>query len=83
MLMGLRLALEYMCKEGPHLLVKEGKGHNLRKSQSPKRLDGERRRGAPRKRDPDLSAARQVLLTPDPLPGERNTRDARRLSLAS
>ena len=83
MLMGLRLALEYMCKEGPHLLVKEGKGHNLRKSQSPKRLDGERRRGAPRKRDPDLSAARQVLLTPDPLPGERNTREARRLSLAS
>ena len=83
MLMGLRDALEYMCKEGPHILVKKGKGHNLRKSQSPKRIDGERRRGAPRKRDPDLSAARQVLLTPDPLPGERNTREARRLSLAS
>ncbi len=83
MLMGLREALEYMCKEGPHILVQEGKGHNLRKSQSPKRIDDMRRRGAPRKRDPDLSAARQVLLTPDPLPGERNTRDARRSSLAS
>lgn len=68
MLMGLRDALEYMCKEGPHILVKKGKGHNLRKSQSPKRIDGELRRGAPRKQDPNLSAARQVLLTSDPLP---------------
>ena len=75
MLMGLRDALEYMCKEGSHILVKEGMGHNLRKSQSPKRIDGERRRGAPRRHDPDLTAARQVLLTPDPLPGERKRRE--------
>ena len=75
MLMGLRDALEYLCKEGPHVLVREGKGHNLRKSQSPKRIDSERRRGAPRRQDPELSTARQVLLTPDPLPGERESRD--------
>lgn len=71
-LMGLREALEYLCKEGPHVLVK-GNGHNLRKSQSRKRIDGERRRGAPRRLDPDLSAARQVLLTPDPLASERKS----------
>ena len=75
MLMGLRDALEYMCKEGTHSLVKEGMGHNLRKSQSPKRSEGELRRGAPRKQDPELSAARQVLLTPDPLPAARNSRE--------
>lgn len=75
MLMGLRDALEYMCKEGPHVLMKEGKGHNLRKSQSRKRINGERRRGAPRRHDPDLTAARQVLLTPDPMPGERKRRE--------
>ncbi len=68
MLMGLRDALEYLCKEGPHILVKKGNGHNLRKSQSPKHLDGKTRRGAPRKRDLELSAARQVLLTLDPPP---------------
>ena len=83
MLMGLRDALEYMCKDGSHSLVKEGMGHNLRKSQSPKRTDGERRRGAHRKRDPGLSAARQVLLTPDPLPTERNSREGRRSSVLS
>lgn len=65
MLMGLRCALEYMCKDGPHILVNDGKGRNLRKSQSPKRTGGKRRRGVPRTRDLDLSAARQVLLTPD------------------
>lgn len=81
MLMGLRDALEYMCKEGPHSLVKEGMGHNLRKSQSPKHTDGERRRGAPRKQDPYLSTAHQVLLTPDRLSAERNSRDKRRSSV--
>ena len=83
MLKGLRDALEYLCKEGAHVLVKEGMGHNLRKSQSPKRFDGERRRGASRKRDPDLSAARQVLLTPDPLRGERESRERRRSSVVN
>lgn len=71
MLKGLRDALEYLCKEGAHILVKEGMGHNLRKSQSPKSLDGKTRRGVPRSRDPELSVAREVLLTPDPPPTSR------------
>lgn len=76
MLMGLRDALEYLCKEGSHILV-EGMGHNLRKSQSPKSLDGKNRRGVPRRRDPELSVAREVLLTPDPRPrGDRCIRGA-------
>jgi hypothetical protein len=79
MLRGLRDAMEYLCKEGPHILVKEGKGHNLRKSQSPKGLDGKTRRGVPRKKDPELSGARQVLLTPGAPPtSDRRTRAAMR-----
>ena len=79
MLMGLRDALEYLCKEGAVILVKKGKGHNLRKSQSPKRLEGKTRRGVPRRRDPELNAARQVLLTPDSKPSEkRRARDVAR-----
>lgn len=83
MLMGLRGALEYMCKEGPHVLVKDGKGRNLRKSQSQKRADGRRRRGAPRTRDLDLSAARQVLLTPDSRATQHPVRGATGSPMAS
>ena len=82
MLMGLRDALEYLCKEGAHILVKKGNGHNLRKSQSPKSQDGMTRRGVPRRRDPELSAAHQVLLTPLPSSsGGRNNRGTTRSSL--
>lgn len=61
MLMGLREALEYMCKEGAHTLVKSDNTRNLRKGLAPK-VKG-RRRGAPRKRGNDLSLAELILFT--------------------
>lgn len=63
MLMGLRLAMEYMCKEGNHILVGDGMGRNLRKSVRPKPRDDGNRRGAPRKHGNDIHVAEQVLLT--------------------
>ena len=63
MLMGLRLALEYLCKEGTHLLVGEHMGRNLRKSIRPKTRIETARRGAPRKHGNDVHVAEQVLLT--------------------
>lgn len=63
MLMGLRLAMEYMCKEGNHLLVGDGMGRNLRKSIRPRLRDDAPRRGAPRKHGNDLHVVEQVLLT--------------------
>jgi len=63
MLMGLRLALEYLCKEGTHILVSEHMGRNLRKSIRPKTRADASRRGAPRKHGNDVHVAQQVLLT--------------------
>lgn len=63
MLMGLRLALEYLCKEGAHILVSEHMGRNLRKSIRPKARVDASRRGAPRKHGNDVHVAQQVLLT--------------------
>ena len=61
MLRGLRLALEYLCKEDSHILVGAGMGRNLRKGQSPDLpADGERR-GAPRKYGNDVSLAERIL----------------------
>lgn len=65
MLMGLRLAIEYLCKEGTHILVAKELGRNLRKSLSPRRSEETVRPGARKKRDRDLGAAKQVLLTLD------------------
>lgn len=68
MLMGLREAIEYLCKEDNQVLVEDGRGRNLRKSQNPRNAESESRRGAPRKLDREMSVARQVLLTLDPPP---------------
>ena len=68
MLMGVREALEYLCREDSQVLVGDGIGRNLRKSQIRERTEGEIRRGAPRKFDHELCTARQVLLTFDPPP---------------
>lgn len=66
MIMGLREALEYMCKDEGHTYLSKGYGKGLRKGQSPRRSPGARR-GAPRKHD--LSVAEVVLLTKaDPVP---------------
>lgn len=62
MLMGLREALEYMCKEGAYTLTKKDKSKNLRKGQAPKSAEGARR-GAPRKHGNDLSLAELILFT--------------------
>lgn len=63
MLMGLRLALEYLCKEGAYLRVSDELGRNLRKSNRRKPTGGTGRRGAPRKHGNDVHVAEQVLLT--------------------
>lgn len=62
MLMGLREALEYMCKDKVHVLVRKGKGKNLRKGQPPKVVVGGKRAGAPRKHGISLAIAEQVLF---------------------
>jgi hypothetical protein len=63
MLMGLRVALEYMCKDGAQFLVKDGKDRSLRKGLAPPPPEPGRARGAPRKRGNDLSVAELVLRT--------------------
>lgn len=68
MLMGLREAIEYLCKEDNQVVIEGGRGRNLRKSQTPRDAEVETRRGAPRKHDREMSAAHQVLLTFDPPP---------------
>ena len=66
MLMGLREAVEYMCKDDGHTFLTGAYGKALRKGQAP-RVAAESRRGAPRKGD--LTVARTVLLTEaDPVP---------------
>lgn len=62
MLLGLRKALQYICKEGSHILVGEGMGRNLRKGQAPKLPALGKRRGAPRRHGNDVSAAEGILL---------------------
>ncbi|MGH8075228.1 MAG: hypothetical protein ACREO4_14355 [Lysobacter sp.] len=63
MLMGLREALEYICKERAHVLARKGKERNLRKGQPPRLPDDGRRRGAPRKYGNDVLLAERILLT--------------------
>jgi hypothetical protein len=63
MLMGLREAVEYMCKEGPHVLLRKGKEKNLRKGQPPLAPREGKRRGAPRRQSDPLWKARLILLT--------------------
>jgi hypothetical protein len=63
MLMGLREALEYMCKEEAYTLRRKDKSKRLRKGQAPKLVQGENRRGAPRKHGNDLSLAELILFT--------------------
>ena len=66
MLMGLREAVEYICKDDGHTFLTGAYGKALRKGQPP-RVRAETRPGAPRKAD--LSVARTVLLTKaDPVP---------------
>lgn len=65
MLMGLREAIEYLCKARAYVLVLPQLGRNLRKSVSHRGIEGARRCGAPRKYDPCLSAAKQILFTHD------------------
>lgn len=62
MLLGLRAALEYICKEGSHILVGKGMGRNLRKGHAPNPPESGKRRGAPRKRGNHITAAVRVLL---------------------
>lgn len=63
MLMGMREALEYMCKEEAHILIKDEKRKNLRKGQPPEPPRDGSRRGAPRKRGNDLSVAELIFFT--------------------
>lgn len=63
MLMGLREALEYICKDHAHILARKGKEKNLRKGQPPKLETHGKRRGAPRKYGNDLSLAERILFT--------------------
>ena len=63
MLMGLREALEYICKDHAHILARKGNERNLRKGQSPKLEINKKRRGAPRKYGNDLSLAELILFT--------------------
>jgi Protein of unknown function (DUF3296). len=62
MLLGVRDAIAYLTKTDCHFLVAKEFGKNLRKGQSPRRQEDEKRRGAPRKFSNDVSLAERILL---------------------
>ncbi|WP_449426867.1 hypothetical protein [Rhodanobacter umsongensis] len=62
MLRGVREAISYLTKTDCHFLLPKTFGKNMRKGQSPRRQEDEKRRGAPRKLSNDVSLAERILL---------------------
>src|SRR5690606_19573116 len=61
-LMGVRNAIHYLTRTDCHFLLPKSFGKNLRKGQDPRRPQGGKRRGAPRKLGNDVSLAERILL---------------------
>lgn len=61
-LMGVRNAIAYLTQTDCHFLLPKSFGKNMRKGQPPRRQEGGKRRGAPRKVANDVSLAERILL---------------------